>query len=194
MICVCVLNSSSDSHSDDMHMQLLHAHSVPACTRSGSPHNVLHSSSYCQLLGAWLCPPPLDPPLLPDQYPRRCILGPVPVLNVRTFLVPILKVCTFFWTNINIVHKHTLGLLVLTQPGKDNVVQLQQLATKYYCNNIIRAWVETVCNMIMLNVIETVCITVQQNTIMRSQMQVNSISENSIVVHCMGKTFLAVLP
>ena len=45
VICVCVLNSPSDSHSDDMHMQLLHAHSVPACTRSGSPHNVLHSSS-----------------------------------------------------------------------------------------------------------------------------------------------------
>ena len=45
VICVCVLNSPSDSQSDDMHMQLLHAHSVPACTRSGSPHNVLHSSS-----------------------------------------------------------------------------------------------------------------------------------------------------
>ena len=27
------------------HMQLLHAHSAPACTRSGSLHNVLHSSS-----------------------------------------------------------------------------------------------------------------------------------------------------
>ena len=71
VICVLkfVLCSPSDSHSDDMHMQLLyahfstcrtapwlhvhfttimqllHAHSAPACTRSGSPHNVLHSPS-----------------------------------------------------------------------------------------------------------------------------------------------------
>ena len=72
-----MLCSPSDPHSDDMHMQLLHAHfttcncsmhiqhmqllhthSAPACTRSGSPHNVLHSPScneyqFCMLCWSW---------------------------------------------------------------------------------------------------------------------------------------------
>ena len=44
ILMTCTCNCSMLAHFT-IYMQLLHANSAPACTRSGSPHNVLHSPS-----------------------------------------------------------------------------------------------------------------------------------------------------
>ena len=52
MTCTCNCSMHISPHATLLHA---HAHSAPACTRSGSPHNVLHSSSYKDTcLSAWL--------------------------------------------------------------------------------------------------------------------------------------------
>ena len=45
ILMTCTCNCSMLAHFT-IYMQLLHANSAPACTRSGSPHNVLHSPSW----------------------------------------------------------------------------------------------------------------------------------------------------
>ena len=54
MTCTC----NCSMHIQHNVMQLSHANSAPACTRSRSPHNVLHSPSY--LIGASLSEPHID--------------------------------------------------------------------------------------------------------------------------------------
>ena len=58
MTCTC----NCSMHIQHNVMQLFHANSAPACTRSRSPHNVLHSPSiyYIGLIGASLSEPHID--------------------------------------------------------------------------------------------------------------------------------------
>ena len=53
MTCTC----NCSMHIQHNVMQLFHANSAPACTRSRSPHNVLHSPS---IIGASLSEPHID--------------------------------------------------------------------------------------------------------------------------------------
>ena len=55
MTCTC----NCSMHIQHNVMQLFHANSAPACTRSRSPHNVLHSPSYI-IFGASLSEPHID--------------------------------------------------------------------------------------------------------------------------------------
>ena len=76
--CNCSMHISPHATACSMHiqhMQLLHAHSAPARTRSGSPHNVLHSSS-ARGLGVYYVRTSLSDKLLPaDQLVRTVRTG-----------------------------------------------------------------------------------------------------------------------